>query len=85
MFDAKFAPLLTTETRHDLGDIIDEELRAEGRRFRHAVLEPGSSTGSEAEMIKAYLGRDPDPKAFVKTLSAAAGRERHTLGTQTRG
>lgn len=74
IFDTKFKPLLTTEPSHSLEDVVNEGLRAEGRRFRHTLLKPGSSTGSEAEMIRAYLGRDPDPNALVKVLAAAASK-----------
>lgn len=43
---------------------MNDELRAEGRPHRYAVLEPGSSSGSEMGLIGAFLGRDPDPTAF---------------------
>lgn len=54
---------------------MNDELRAEGRRYRRAILEPGSSNGSEADLIKAYLGRDPDPNAYVEILAAAARKD----------
>lgn len=70
IFNTKFKPLLTTETCHKLEDIVNDELRSEGLRYRRAMLEPGSSTGSEAQLIRDYLGRDPDPSAFIEILAA---------------
>ncbi|KAM0816630.1 hypothetical protein AB5N19_02432 [Seiridium cardinale] len=72
IFDTKFKPLLTTETRHDIEAIVNEKVRAEGRRYRRAIIEPGSSTGSVAQMIRDYLGRDPDPGVYIAILAAAA-------------
>lgn len=71
IFNTKFKPLLTTKKQHKLSDIINAELRAEGRRYRRAILEPGSSNGSEVELIRGYLGRDPDPNAYIEILAAA--------------
>ncbi|KAI0123273.1 hypothetical protein BJ170DRAFT_599240 [Xylariales sp. AK1849] len=69
IFQAKLQLLLTPEKCDDLSDIINERLRAEGRRYRYAILEPGSSTGHELGLIKSYLGRDPNPKSFVDVLA----------------
>ncbi|KAI1868997.1 hypothetical protein JX265_006976 [Neoarthrinium moseri] len=69
LFQAKFQPLLTSDKCEDWSEIINASLRAEGRRYRHAILEPGSSTGSELELIKKYLGRDPDPNTLVDILA----------------
>lgn len=71
MFLSKFKPFLTKGTCSELTDIINEGLRAEGRRYRRAILEPGSTTGDELGLLRAYLGRDPDPNAFARVLSDA--------------
>lgn len=69
MFLSKFKPLLTEGRCSELSDIINENLRAEGRRYRRAILEPGSTTGDELGLLRKYLGRDPDPNAFAIVLS----------------
>ncbi|KAL1858057.1 hypothetical protein Daus18300_010169 [Diaporthe australafricana] len=73
MFLAKFQPLLTKHTCSELSEIINENLRAEGRRYRRAVLQPGSTTGDELGLLRKYLGRDPDPNAFAKVLAGTVG------------
>lgn len=73
MFQSKFKPLLTEGTCSSLSEIINEDLRAEGRRYRRAILEPGSTTGDELGLLRKYLGRDPDPNAFARVLSGVAG------------
>lgn len=69
MFQSKFKPLLTEGTCLELTDIINEKVREEGRRYRRAILEPGSTTGDELGLLKKYLGRGPDPTVFVRVLS----------------
>lgn len=71
MFQSKFQPLFTETTCSELTDIINEDLRAEGRRYRRAILQPGSTTGDELGLLRKYLGRDPDPNAFAKVLAEA--------------
>ena len=68
LFQSKFKPLLTEGTCSKLTDIINENLREESRRYRRAILEPGSTTGDELGLLRGYLGRDPDPDAFAKVL-----------------
>jgi Zn-dependent oligopeptidase len=73
MFATKFKSLLTTEPCHgDLEAIVNNDTRAEGRRYRYAVLEPGSSHGSELSLVRTFLGRNPNSKAFVNVLAAAS-------------
>lgn len=69
IFQSKFKPLLTEGTYSELTDIINEKVREEGRRYRRAILEPGSTTGDQLGLLRKYLGRDPDPTAFVRVLS----------------
>jgi thimet oligopeptidase len=38
-----------------------------GMRYRNAVLANGGSK-DEFEMVKDFLGRDPDPAAFFRSL-----------------
>lgn len=73
MFQSKFKPLLTESTCSNFSEIINEELRAEGRHYRRAFLEPGSTTGDELGLLRKYLGRDPDPNAFARVLVGAVG------------
>ncbi|KAI3394834.1 hypothetical protein diail_2171 [Diaporthe ilicicola] len=73
MFLSKFEPSLTKGTCHELSDIINEDLRAEGRRYRRALLQPGSTTGDELGLLRKYLGRDPDPNALAQVLAATVG------------
>lgn len=73
MFQTKFKPLLTEGTCSNLSEIINDNLRAEGRRYRRAILKPGSTTGDELGLLMKYLGRNPDPNAFARVLSDAAG------------
>lgn len=68
MFQCKFKPLLTQDSCFELTGIINGNLRAEGRRYRRAILEPGSTTGDELGLLRKYLGRDPDPNAFARVL-----------------
>lgn len=41
--------------------------QAEGRRYRHMVLEKGGSQ-DEMKTLKDFLGRPPNPEAFYKEL-----------------
>lgn len=46
----------------------DDPMNAEqGRKYRHKLLEPGGSR-PEMETLLAYLGRQPDPEPFLKSL-----------------
>lgn len=69
LFQSKFEPLFANGLLSELPDIINENLRAEGKVYRRAILEPGSTTGDELGLLKEYLGRDPDPNAFARMLS----------------
>lgn len=73
MFLSKFQPLLTKHTCSELSETINENLRTEGRRYRRAVLQPGSTTGDELGLLRKYLGRNPDPNAFAKVLAGTVG------------
>lgn len=73
MFQSKFKPLLTKGTCSNFSEVINEDLRAEGRRYRRAILEPGSTTGDELGLLRKYLGRDPNPNAFARVLSGSVG------------
>ena len=39
----------------------------QGRRYRHMVLEKGGSRDA-MELLKEYLGREPNSEAFLKEL-----------------
>ena len=41
-----------------------------GNKFRKEVLEPGGAR-EEMESLKAFLGRKPNNKAFLKTILSA--------------
>ena len=43
-----------------------------GARYRHAVLAKGG-TVDELNMVKEFLGRDPNPDAFFKSLGVQVG------------
>ena len=43
---------------------------AEGRRYRHTVLERGGSQ-DEMETLKQFLGREPSSEAFYRELGLA--------------
>jgi Zn-dependent oligopeptidase len=46
----------------------DDPMNSEqGRKYRHKLLEPGGSR-PEMETLLAYLGRQPDPEPFLKSL-----------------
>ena len=44
----------------------------EGRRYRHAILEKGGSV-EEINLLKNFLGREPEPRAFYKELGIRRG------------
>lgn len=44
--------------------------REEGRRYRHMVLEKGGSQ-DEMEILKGFLGREPNGDAFYRELGLA--------------
>ena len=41
----------------------------QGRRFRYTVLQPGGSK-AEMDILRDFLGREPDTNAFVKEMMA---------------
>ena len=43
----------------------------EGRRYRHTVLERGGSR-EEMDILKEFLGREPQTEAFYKELGIGA-------------
>jgi metallopeptidase MepB len=44
---------------------------AEGRRYRHTVLEKGGSR-EEMESLTEFLGREPNQDAFLRELGLSA-------------
>lgn len=44
----------------------------QGRRYRHAVIEKGS-TRDEMEGLREFLGREPNAEAFYEDLGITAG------------
>lgn len=42
-----------------------------GKKYRRSILEPGSSV-LEADTLKSFLGRMPNPEAHYKELQVAA-------------
>jgi hypothetical protein len=69
MFQSRFKHLLTKDTCFELVDVINKDIQEEGKRYRRAILEPGSTTGDELGLLRRYLGRDPDPTIDVRVLS----------------
>lgn len=45
-----------------------------GKRYRQAILEPGSSR-PESEILKTFLGRMPNSEAFHRELEAGSGQQ----------
>ena len=43
----------------------------EGRRYRHTVLERGGSR-EEMDLLKEFLGREPNEDAFLKELGLSS-------------
>ena len=50
---------------------VDPMNGAEGRRYRHVVLGRGGSR-DEMEVLKEFLGREPNSRAFLEELGIAA-------------
>ena len=74
IFVSQFRPLLPLERADSIEEIVSDQLKAVFRRYKETVLLPGGNVESHLAVLGEFLGRDPNPKAFIEMLKEMARR-----------
>lgn len=57
-------------------DLVSDDLRNEFRQYRRKVLEPGAETDSYLDLLKSFMGREPNAGAYLAMLRREAAKKK---------